>query len=85
MDRHEAECQEQDKKNNREVLYLAIVKFWLQFNHGDLPGETHKPEESEDQGNSVQLMMNQLIVLVDLKDKCIVNVVAAEDLNGKAC
>ena len=42
-----------------------------------------EPKEGKDERDSVQLVMNEFIVLVDLEDKCVVDTVASKDLHGK--
>ena len=64
---------------------MAIVELRSQFDHCDLPGEAEKPDEGEDQRHSVKLVMNEFVVLIDLKYKCVVYIVPAEHLNCKAC
>ena len=83
VDGHEAEGKEEDEQDDGEVLHLAVLELRLQLDHGDLPGEAHEPHESEDQGHSVQLVMDELVVLVDLEDESVVDVVSAENLHGE--
>jgi len=78
MEWHDAHCNEADEEYDREILHLAVIELGSKLDHCDLPGETPEPNEEEDDADTVQLVMYELVVLIDLKDERIVDVVAAE-------
>ena len=55
-----------------------------EFHHGDLPSQTPKPDEEEHSGHSVELMMYNRVLLIDLEDERIVDTVSSEDLDGES-
>ena len=83
MEGHDAHGDEGDEEHDREVLDLAVGELRAQLNHRNLPGEAADPDKGEDDRDPVQLVMNQLVVLVYLEYESVVDVVAAEDLDGK--
>ena len=85
MYRHNAQQQKDRKQGNWEILHCTVVKLRIELNHCNLPCETSEPKESEDDGDSVQLVVNQFVVLVDLEDKCVIDTVASKYLDGESC
>ena len=83
MDGHQAEGHEENQKNDREVLDVTVVKLWCKLDHSYLPSQAAEPDKCEDQGDSVQLVMDQLVVLVNLEYERVVNAEAAEYLNAE--
>ena len=83
MDGHQAEGHEEDQKNDREVLNVTVIKLRSKLDHSYLPSKAAEPDKCEDQGDSVQLVMDQLVVLVDLENERVVNAEAAENLNAE--
>jgi hypothetical protein len=41
--RHKTNTEEEDKQDDREVLYITVGKLSCQLYHGDLPGEAEEP------------------------------------------
>ena len=81
---HEAHNDERGEQDHRKVLHVTVVEFRCQLDHGDLPSEAREPDKREDEGDPVELVVNELVVLIDLKDEGVVNVEPAEDLNCEA-
>jgi len=79
-DQQERQEQEQAEDAVDGVLELLVVDDLGHFGR-----ETHDPDEREDQGDPVELVVDQLVVLVHLEDERVVYVVLAEHLNGHAC
>ena len=84
VNRRDTHSQESEEKDYGEVLHVAVVELRGKFDHSDLPSETHEPDKTEDEGHSVQLVVDQFVVLVDLEDEGVVYIVAAEDLHSES-
>ena len=66
-------------------MHVAVIEFWRELNHGNLPCETEKPHKGKYNGDSVELVVNEFVVLVDLKNECVIYVVSTKNLNAKTC
>ena len=64
---------------------MAVIEFWRELDHGHLPSETEKPYKGKDDGDTVELVVNEFIVLVDLKNEGVIYVVSTEDLHAQPC
>ena len=87
MQRHEADEDVRDEQADREPLDLVVVEVIGKLDHGDLPRKATEPNEQKEGRNSVELVMNDLVLLifVDFEDEDVVDIEAAEDLNCEAC
>ena len=56
----------------------------MKDNHRQLSRQAKAPQEKEYDSNSVKLMVNEFVVLVNLKDEGVVDVVSSEYLNTEA-
>ena len=63
---------------------MAFVELRAELNHCNLPREAANPDEGKEDTDAVHLVVDQLVVLIHLEYKRIVDVVAAEYLNGEA-
>ena len=84
MDRHKTQWEKKHENGDREVLDGTVVELRRKLYHGNLPSEASKPKECKDKSDAVQLMVNQFVVLVNLKDKGVVHIVATENLHCKS-
>lgn len=85
VDGHEAECEEEDEEDDREVLNITVIELGRQLDHSDLPSQAREPHEGEDESHSVKLVVDKLVMLVNLEDERVVDIVSAEDLHREAC
>ena len=83
VERHDTHSNERHQKDNGEVLHLAFIEFRAELNHCDLPREAAYPDEGKEDADAVHLVVDQLVVLIHLEYERIVDVVAAEYLNGE--
>ena len=83
--RHQANREEKHEQDNREVLHTAVVKLRCKLNHSYLPCEAEEPQERENKGNFIQLMVDHFVVLVDFEDERVIHIVASKDLHREPC
>ena len=53
----------------------------MKHHHADLSKQAECPQEEECDGYSVELVVDEFVVLIDFKDESIVDIVASEDLD----
>ena len=83
--RQEAEGEKTDEESNWKVLHVAVIEFWRELNHGNLPRQTEEPHKGKYDGDSVELVVNEFVVLVNLKNEGVIYVVSTEDLYAESC
>jgi hypothetical protein len=81
----EADGYEADEKDDGEGTKAVIIEVIMQDDHGHLAGQAEAPDKEKDQADSVQLMMDELVVLVHLEDEGVVEVVLPEGLHSESC
>ena len=83
--RQEAEGEKADQESDWKVLHVAVIELWRELDHCNLPSETEKPYKGKYDGDTVELMVNEFVVLIDLKNEGVIYVVSTEYLYAKSC
>lgn len=55
--------------------------MFVQFKLSELEGQATQPDGCKDKGNSVDLVVDKLVVVVTLEDELVVDIVFPENLN----
>jgi len=55
--------------------------MFVQFKLSELEGQATQPDGGKDKGNSVNLVVDKLVVVVTLEDELVVDIVFPENLN----
>lgn len=79
VERVDADGDDYDQAHDSADLQGDWVVF-IHLYHAYRVNHAHQPDEEEHQAYPVKLMVNQLIILIDLKDESIVDTVTPEDL-----
>ena len=84
MERKAADGNKADHQQYCENGYICI-EYLIQLDLQELPHQAEEPYECKYDCQSVQLVMDQPVMRVYLKNECVVDIVLSESLHCKPC